>query len=61
MIADYPLDIVGAQAVNVMISEDGRRLWVCTEGGTVLRIKSEVPVTLDDMRVRLVSSWDGDE
>jgi len=44
------IDLVGVEHVNVMISEHGHRLWVCTENGTVLRIKAK-NVTLDDQRI----------
>lgn len=37
--------------VNVVVSEDGRRLWVCTENGTVLRAKV-ARITVDDRRIR---------
>jgi hypothetical protein len=47
---DQYLDIVGVERANIMISEDGRRLWVCTENGTVLRVKAG-KVTLDDKRL----------
>lgn len=48
------LEIIGAEMVNVMISEDGRRVWVCTENGTVLRAKlgkNTDRITLDDRRI----------
>lgn len=48
------LEIIGAEMVNVMISEDGRRVWVCTENGTVLRAKlgsSTDQITLEDRRI----------
>lgn len=48
------LEIIGAEMVNVMISEDGRRVWVCTESGTVLRVKLGDPtarISLDDRRI----------
>lgn len=37
-----------------MISEDGRRVWVCTENGTVLRAKlgkSTDRISLEDRRI----------
>lgn len=35
--------------LNVVISEDGRRLWVCDEEGTIIRAKVK-KVMLDDRR-----------
>lgn len=47
------IDIVDPdETVNVMISEDGQRVWVCTlKEGTVLRAKVAL-VTLDDRRLQ---------
>lgn len=48
------LEIIGAEMCNVMISEDGRRVWVCTEEGTILRVKlGNVTdrITLEDKRL----------
>lgn len=45
------IDLVGVEHANVMISEHARHLWVCTEKGTVLRIKAKT-VTLEDLRLR---------
>lgn len=48
------LEVIGAEMVNVMLSEDGRRVWVCTEDGTILRVKlgsTTDRVTLEDRRI----------
>jgi hypothetical protein len=48
------LEVIGVDAINVMISEDGRRVWVCTERGTILRAKLgrvDSKITLEDLRV----------
>ena len=48
------LEIIGVEMINVMISEDGRRVWVCTEEGTVLRAKLGsvgARMTLQDLRL----------
>lgn len=48
------LELINVDMINVMISEDGRRVWVCTEEGTVLRAKLgnvKEQITLDDKRL----------
>lgn len=44
------IDRVNVEHANIMIGQAGHHLWVCTEGGTVLRIKAN-SITLDDRRV----------
>lgn len=44
------IEIVDAESANVMIGALGHHVWVCTETGTVLRIKAGT-VTLDDRRI----------
>lgn len=48
--APQMLDLLGVDAVQVLIGDHGKRLWVCTtEHGTVLRVKAE-RITLEDRR-----------
>jgi hypothetical protein len=47
---DQMIDLVGVEQVQVMISAHAHRLWVCTENGSVLRVKAD-KVLLDDQRV----------
>lgn len=47
---DEMIDLLGVGHANVMIGEEGHRVWVCTEGGTILRVKAS-KVTLDDRRI----------
>lgn len=56
------IDITDAQAVHVLISPHGHRLWVCTENGTVLRIKlhRDSCIELEDQRVEWSVSVDDD-
>jgi hypothetical protein len=44
------VDLIGVKVANVLIDEFGRRIWVCTEEGTVLRIRAK-SVTLEDRRL----------
>jgi hypothetical protein len=44
------IDYVDVEMANVLIDEFGRRIWVCTEEGTVLRIRAK-SVTLEDRRL----------
>jgi hypothetical protein len=44
------IDLVNVKHANVMIGTFGHQLWVCTEDGTILRIKADT-ITLDDRRV----------
>jgi len=45
------IDIIDPVEVNIMISADGNRLWVCTDKHlTILRIKGITKLTIDDLR-----------
>ena len=36
---DLPIDSLNPELVGVQISADGKRLWVCINGQSVLRVK----------------------
>jgi hypothetical protein len=46
------LDITGAEAVEIVIRDDGKVIWVNTERGCVLRICRIKHLTFDDRRKR---------
>lgn len=46
-----PVDYQDVESVGIQISADGNRLWVCIDGGCVLRIKGiKEPIEITDDR-----------